>query len=92
VRVELDADRPAMLVLSQAWFPGWRASVDGRAAPVVRVDGVVQGVPVPAGRHQVDLTYRAPGLRVGAALSAFSLLGLVGWAVAARWRERSRSS
>jgi len=32
---------------------------------VVRVDGLVQGVPVPAGSHRVELAYRAPGLRAG---------------------------
>src|SRR5205807_7278788 len=49
VSVAADAARPAMLVVSQAWAPGWRARVDGRTVPVVRVDGLVQGVPVPAG-------------------------------------------
>ncbi|MGH9036820.1 MAG: YfhO family protein, partial [Acidimicrobiia bacterium] len=55
------AARPAMLVVSQAWLPGWHASVGGKDAAVVRVDGLVQGVPVPAGRHRVVLRYTAPG-------------------------------
>ncbi|HEX2578312.1 MAG TPA: YfhO family protein, partial [Aquihabitans sp.] len=62
-RVEVDvvADRPGLLVLSQAWAPGWSATVDGVAAPVVRADGVVQAVPVPAGTSTVVLRYRPPG-------------------------------
>jgi hypothetical protein len=87
VRVDLHADRAAMLVVSQAWFPGWQASVDGHAAPVVRVDGVVQGVPVPAGRHRVALRYQAPGVRAGAAVSALSVVLLAGWALVARRRS-----
>ncbi|MHB8671331.1 MAG: YfhO family protein [Acidimicrobiales bacterium] len=83
VSVRLFAQRPAMLVVSQAWFAGWHAKVDGRPAPVLRVDGLVQGVPVPAGAHRVVLSYRAPGLVLGAAVSAASALmilafGLVG--------------
>ena len=65
VGVTVDATRPAMLVLSQAWSPGWEAVIDGQVVPVVRVDGLVQGVPVPAGSHRVELAYRAPGLRAG---------------------------
>jgi hypothetical protein len=86
-RVEVDADRPAVLVVSEAWAPGWSATVDGESAPVVRVDGVVQGVPVPAGRSVVSLEHRPPGLRAGAATSLAVLAALV--AVSARTRTRS---
>ena len=71
--------RDGVLVVSQAWFPGWTATVDGHPAPVVRVDGLVQGVPVGPGRHRVTLRYRAPGLVAGAAVSAATLAGLLGW-------------
>ena len=79
VDVDVTVSRPGMLVVSQAWFPGWTATVDGRAAPVVRVDGLVQGVPVGPGRHRVRLRYRAPGLGVGTAVSLVTLVGLLGW-------------
>jgi len=82
--VEVDADRPALLVLSQAWAPGWSATVNGEPAEVVRADGVVQGVPVPAGSHRVELTHRAPGLRAGALVSAASLLVLLGLSARSR--------
>lgn len=88
VRVDVRADRQAMLVVSQAWYPGWRASVDGHASPVVRVDGLVQGVPVPAGHHRVALRYVAPGLAAGAAVSVLSLAGLAGAAAVGRARRR----
>ncbi|HZQ78228.1 MAG TPA: YfhO family protein [Acidimicrobiia bacterium] len=77
VDVDVTADRPGIVVVSQAWFPGWRATVDGHSAPVVRVDGVVQGVPLGAGPHRVRLVYRAPGLRAGAAVTALTAMGLV---------------
>ena len=77
VTVDVRADRPALVVVSQAWFPGWRAAVDGRAAPVIRVDGLVQGVLVPAGRHHVRLHYEAPGLRAGALVSGATLAALL---------------
>lgn len=82
--VVVDARRPAVLVLSQAWAQGWSATVDGRPAPVVRADGIVSGVPVPAGTHRVELAHRAPGLRAGVAISAATLVLLVGLSARSR--------
>ena len=84
VAVTVAAERPALLVVSQAWFPGWRAEVDGEAADVVRVDGVVQGVPVPAGDHEVVLRYRPPGLVLGAVVTVTTAAALAGWALLRR--------
>lgn len=91
VTVDVRADRPALLVLSQAWSPGWVARVGGERVPVVRVDGLVQGVPVSAGRHRVRLEYRAPGLRTGALVSGATLLTLLAAAYAARRRLEQHS-
>jgi hypothetical protein len=75
-RVVVDAERPALLVLSHTWEHGWHATVDGRDAPVLRTDGLVLGIPVPAGRHEVHVRFRPPGLRRGAAISGLSLVAL----------------
>ncbi|MCA1845036.1 MAG: YfhO family protein [Actinobacteria bacterium] len=90
VDVALQASRPGLLVLSQAWFPGWTASVDGRAAQVVRVDGLVQGVPVGPGPHRVRLSYRAPGLRAGLKVTLCTAGGLGLTAIARRRRRTAR--
>jgi hypothetical protein len=77
VGVTVDATRPALLVLSQAWSAGWEALIDGQVVPVVRVDGLVQGVPVPAGSHRVELAYRAPGLRTGFLITLGTLAAIL---------------
>lgn len=66
--------RPSLVMLDDNWAPGWSVAVDGRAAHAVRVDDVMRGVVVPAGAHAIEWTYRVPGLRAGAALSALALL------------------
>lgn len=63
-----------LLIVSEAWAPGWGAEVDGRPATVVRADGVVIGVPVPAGSSKVTLRYEAPGLRTGAVVTGVMAL------------------
>ena len=55
---------PAMLVVSENWFPGWVAEVDGAPAEVLRVNLTLQGVRIPAaGEHTVTLRFTAPTVR-----------------------------
>jgi hypothetical protein len=74
----------ALLVVSQGFFPGWRAHVDGARVGVQRADYVLMALPVPAGTHRVALRYRPRSAVVGGALSAFgaiataALLGAAG--------------
>lgn len=77
IRLRVEADEPTVAVIRDAWAPGWRARVNGREAPVLRADGRHRAVPVPAGRSEVVLEYRPPGLRMGIGLAvlAASVLG-----------------
>jgi hypothetical protein len=83
------ADRPAVLVVSTAWLPGWSATVNGAPAPVARANGLVLAVPVPTGRSTVHLSFSPPGLRAGALAAMLSIILLLvsGW-FAARLRAR----
>ncbi len=66
-----------LVVLNERWDPGWRARVDGRAAPLLEVDSVLMGAPMPAGEHQVEFLYQPRGLLVGRVISLASLVILV---------------
>lgn len=92
VEIETRADRPALLVLTDSHYPGWRARVDGEAAPILRVYGLYRGVPVPAGRHRVVFDYAPASLLVGATASGAAgavLLAAAAWL----WsRRRARES
>jgi hypothetical protein len=79
---------PALLVVSEAWFPGWHVTIDGRAASAVRADAVALGVVVPQGHHVVRFHYRPPGIRAGAGLMIVTILGFVAWAVVDTVRRR----
>jgi hypothetical protein len=76
IRVKTKAASPAVLVVSEGFYPGWRATVDGEDAPVLRAHVVLRGVPLPAGEHEVVLRFRPRPLRVGGAITLFSLLGM----------------
>ncbi|HEY9284244.1 MAG TPA: YfhO family protein, partial [Pyrinomonadaceae bacterium] len=89
LEVETESETPALLVVSETFYPGWEAEVDGEAAKVFNTNYLLRGVHVPAGRHRVEMRYRAPAARYGAAVSLATLLLLAGLAVYSR-REKSR--
>jgi len=62
------------LVLSQVWYPGWRARLDGRAARLYRTDHALLGCVVPPGRHTLRLKMTSPVLNAGLALCVAALL------------------
>jgi uncharacterized membrane protein YfhO len=68
-------------VVSDTFYPGWRAWVDGAPAVIYSVDGAMRGVMVPAGAHTLTMRYRPAVVFEGAALT---LLGIVGAIVLAR--------
>jgi hypothetical protein len=76
----VDLRRPGALLLSVAYDPGWRATVDGRRAPVEMLAPAVMGVQLGPGAHQVVFTYHGypwyPELGV---LSALSLVAALWW-------------
>ena len=82
---------PSYLVISENWFPDWRATVDGTAARVLRGNWTLITVPVPAGAKRVQLDFVSPEFRNGALVTLLSLvLVLAGWfgpRIARRWRR-----
>lgn len=74
VRVLAKACGPGYLVLSDAWYPGWVATMDGHEAVIHRADYALRAVRIEAGDHEVVLRYRPWSFRLGALLSALALV------------------
>ena len=79
IELETKANQPAILVLSENHYPGWRAYIDGRFTDTLRVDYNLRGVAVPAGEHKVEFVYRPKSVLIGMALSLLTLGGLASW-------------
>jgi hypothetical protein len=74
--VDADAPTNALLVVAEAWYPGWHAQIDGRPAACVPANLWMRAVPLPPGRHQVRLCFRQNLLLPGFVISLAGL-GLV---------------
>lgn len=66
------------LVFATAFYPGWRATVDGNEVAVRATNGAVMGLEVPEGTHQVELTFTDPGFGTGLLSTLLGLLVLAG--------------
>jgi hypothetical protein len=89
--------RPGILVLSEVYYPDWKATVDGAPAEVLRANHVLRAVALPAGNHEVVFKYDGALVRKSASISittfALTLLALAGAVTArrkgARWKASS---
>lgn len=60
VQVVATTQSQGVVVFNYKMLPFWQGSVDGQAVPLVSVDGIHCAIVVPAGTHQVQLSYRRP--------------------------------
>ncbi|HEX6790474.1 MAG TPA: hypothetical protein VF247_04110 [Candidatus Krumholzibacteria bacterium] len=84
-------DRPGLLVVSEVYYPDWKATVDGAPAEVLRANHVLRAVALPAGRHEISFHYDSSRVREAAAISitTFALTLLAG---AAAWLFRRKGA
>lgn len=76
VEAETFGDGPGWVVFSTAYYPGWRAAVDGAPVEVLRANVGLVAVPVPAGQHALRLWFTAPLVLLGLAISLAAALAL----------------
>jgi hypothetical protein len=69
------ADAPGWLVLSDVWYPGWRAYVDGVSVSIYRANYLFRAVQLSAGTHEVEIVYRPTSFWLG------SIVSLVTWII-----------
>jgi hypothetical protein len=95
VILEAEALRPALLVLTDTYFPGWRAAVDGHDVEILRVNGAFRGVPLTPGSHTIEFNYEPKSVRRGIllAVAGLALIAvLLGYASGRAMFKRLRGS
>jgi hypothetical protein len=74
ISLAVDAPRDAFLILSDVFYPGWNATVDGKESKIYCTDFILRGVVVPAGRHTVTFTYKPLSVLIGVTVTLASTL------------------
>jgi hypothetical protein len=88
VVIAASASRPATVVLTDLWFPGWKATVDGAQADISRVDYLFRGVRVGPGAHRIVFSYEPTSWRIGRVVTALASLAFVATVALAVARRR----
>lgn len=65
IAMEVHAAKPTFLVVSENWYPGWRATVNGQPRPILRVDSTLMGVWLDGGSSEIHLVFRPRHLWLG---------------------------
>ena len=91
--IVLAVEMPAAgwLVLSEVYYPGWQATVDGKRAEVLRADYTFRAVTLPPGTHVVEMTFAPQTWRIGVVMSALiwgSLATWSGWEIKKRLAKK----
>ncbi len=82
VRLEAELSAPGVVVLADLWDPGWKATVDGQEAEVLRINYLIRGVQARAGRHTIVFRYQPASFTWGLRIAATAAAGLAVWAAA----------
>ena len=90
ISIQTEAPTASLVVIAQAYYPAWKAYVDGRPTRIWRANYAFQAVQVPAGRHQIRLAYEDGKLLAGAILSGLGLLACAGLWVLSHLSSSSR--
>jgi hypothetical protein len=76
--LQATAEENSLLVLSDTYYPGWKAFVDGKKTKIYRADYAFRAIPLSAGPHRVEFVYDPLSFKLGA---LFTFLGIIGCAV-----------
>jgi hypothetical protein len=73
ISITTNSSSKGLLFLSDVYYPGWHAYVDGKQTSVYRADYAFRAVPIDAGKHTVEFTYQPVSFTIGAVISFISI-------------------
>ena len=74
--LEAETGSAGLLILSEIYYPGWRAALNGKFAEICRVDGGLRGIMLPRGKSRITLEYAPITIYAGAAISLLTFIGV----------------
>lgn len=86
---KVDVEEDSLMLLTVPWSKGWTATVDGKAADLMKADIGFMAVDTPKGAHIIELRFETPWLRMGACLSTVGVIAL--GAICVRQKARDRN-
>ncbi len=79
IKLSCTTSQPGLFFISDTYFPGWHARVDGKKTKIIRADYAFQGLWLTQGTHTIELDYAPASFKYGALLSVIGILSLIGF-------------
>jgi hypothetical protein len=89
VVIQTKSEADSILVLTETFYPGWIAEVDGERADILRANYVFRALPLSSGKHEVSFRFRPRSFFVGASVSCLGVICWLGWAAILVFRRRA---
>jgi len=89
IRIKSSANQPCYLVLTEMYYPGWQATVNGQPAEVLRGDYLFRVIPLDRGEHDVEMRFVCRPFQAGAIISVLTLLGSTAFLLVMKKRAKS---
>lgn len=77
VDIRTKSDQDSLLLVTDNYYPGWKAYVDGKVAKIFRADYTFRSIVVPKGEHDVEFVYEPDSFRVGIYAAIIGLFGII---------------
>lgn len=77
ISLQTNTDGKELLVMTDTYYPGWKAYVDGRETPILKANFAFRAVEVPKGMHTIIFSYQPASFSVGAALTIMGVVGFI---------------
>ena len=87
--IEATSQKDGVLVVNDSYWPGWKATIDGKEVPIWLADCIVRAVPWPAGHHLLEMKYEPLEVRIGWVVSIIGVIALTALFVIERLRRRA---
>jgi hypothetical protein len=90
LRLQVGTTEDSLLVLSDTYYPGWKAFVNGKETKIYRADYTFRAIPLTAGTHRVEFVYDPISFKLGAGGTLLGILGCIVMGTIMRRRRRSK--
>ncbi len=87
IKIKVQVNREGLLILTDAYYPGWQARVDGKITSIYKADYIFRAIRVPQGTHNVELIYNPLSFRLGICVGIVGVLGIFGFGLILRRKK-----
>ena len=88
IKLNVNTDRPKILVLSETYYPGWKAYVDGQEKKILKANFAFRAIPLSAGQHEVEFVYDPWTFKIGLYITLATIISLMSFGIFALFYKK----